>query len=88
MKRMLVFRPKVRDKGPTVAHRDGTGRLRTVKKEWNPLYYRLIRSFYDKTGIPLIVNTSFNVSGRRLDRVLYDRIGSRSHRALHPEQVN
>ena len=74
MERTLVFRPEVRDKVPTVIHRDGTGRLQTVKKEWNPLYYRLIRSFYDKTGIPLIVNTSFNVMGKPIIHSVEDAL--------------
>ena len=39
---------------------DGTGRLQTVHKETNPRYYRLIEHFRDLTGIPLVLNTSFN----------------------------
>jgi carbamoyltransferase len=39
---------------------DGTGRLQTVTREANPLYWELIRAFRDATGVPLVLNTSFN----------------------------
>lgn len=45
---------------PAVTHVDGTGRLQTVDKENNPKYYNLINAFKDKTGIPILLNTSFN----------------------------
>jgi carbamoyltransferase len=45
---------------PAVTHVDGTGRLQTVTKEDNPRYYSLIKRFEDKTGIPILLNTSFN----------------------------
>ncbi|PYX05366.1 MAG: carbamoyltransferase [Acidobacteria bacterium] len=45
---------------PAVTHVDGTGRLQTVHKETNPRYYRLIEHFRDLTGIPVVLNTSFN----------------------------
>jgi carbamoyltransferase len=48
---------------PAVTHNDGTGRLQTVSKKLNPTYYRLIEEFEKKTGIPVILNTSFNVQG-------------------------
>ncbi len=64
MERTLQFRQTVRDKVPGVVHVDGTGRLQTVKREWNQYYYDLIKAFYDITGIPLILNTSFNVMGK------------------------
>jgi carbamoyltransferase len=64
MERTLRFRPEMRDRVPAVVHRDGTGRLQTVKQEWNPLFYQLIRTFYEKTGVPLLLNTSLNVMGK------------------------
>jgi carbamoyltransferase len=45
---------------PGITHVDGTGRLQTVKKINNLKYYNLINSFYKLTGIPIILNTSFN----------------------------
>ena len=48
---------------PAVTHVDGTGRLQTVNKDANPLYYQLINEFYKITGVPVIINTSMNVMG-------------------------
>lgn len=39
----------------------GTGRLQTVRKEWNPLYYEVTRKFGEETGVPVLLNTSFNL---------------------------
>ena len=52
-----------RDVLPAITHVDGTGRLQTVKKELNPKYYRLIESFGEATGVPVLLNTSFNLKG-------------------------
>jgi len=46
-----------------VTHVDGTGRLQTVTKEFNGKYYDLIESFYKAAGVPVLLNTSFNVAG-------------------------
>lgn len=48
---------------PAVVHVDGTGRLQTVEKESNSLFYNLIDEFKKITGIPIILNTSFNLNG-------------------------
>jgi carbamoyltransferase len=45
---------------PAVTHVDGSGRLQTVSRESNPLYYRLIEAFGERTGTPVLLNTSFN----------------------------
>jgi len=45
---------------PAVTHVDGTGRLQTVEKEQNPLYWQLIKEFQGVTGVPVVLNTSFN----------------------------
>jgi len=45
---------------PAVTHVDGTGRLQTVKKDDNAAYYDLIHNFYTITGVPVVLNTSFN----------------------------
>lgn len=54
------IKPHQRGAIPAVTHGDGTGRLQTVAKDVNPLYWKLIRRFADKTGIPVLLNTSFN----------------------------
>jgi carbamoyltransferase len=61
---MLMVVPVKKPKDiPAVTHVDGTGRLQTVSKESNPLYYDLINEFYKITGVPVIINTSMNVMG-------------------------
>ncbi|HQX49626.1 MAG TPA: carbamoyltransferase C-terminal domain-containing protein [Planctomycetaceae bacterium] len=45
---------------PAVTHVDGSGRLQTVSKRTNPLYHRLISRFFEKTGVPIVLNTSLN----------------------------
>lgn len=57
------FKKSVKSKVPAVVHVDGTGRLQTIDQNSNPKYYQLINTYYQKTGIPLILNTSFNVKG-------------------------
>jgi len=53
-------RPEQRDKIPAPTHVDGTGRLQTVTREANPRYHALISAFRDFTGVPVVLNTSFN----------------------------
>lgn len=53
----------VRSDIPAVTHVDYSARIQTVNKNDNPLYHSLIQKFYEKTGCPVIVNTSFNVRG-------------------------
>jgi carbamoyltransferase len=60
MMQVFQIRPKYREMIPAVTHVDGTGRLQTVHKETNPRFHRLIEQFRDLTGIPLVLNTSFN----------------------------
>lgn len=52
-----------RDILPAITHVDGTGRLQTVRKDTNPKYYKLIETFGDATGVPVLLNTSFNLKG-------------------------
>jgi carbamoyltransferase len=54
------IRPERRGEAPAVTHADGTGRLQTVTKEASPLYWKLIRRFGELTGVPMLLNTSFN----------------------------
>ena len=60
---LLVAKVKKPEKIPAVTHVDGTGRVQTVSKNSNPLYYNLINEFYNKTGVPVLINTSMNVRG-------------------------
>jgi len=60
MMHVVKIRPEWRERLPAVTHVDGTGRLQTVDRENNPLYYALIKAFYRKTGIAMVLNTSFN----------------------------
>jgi carbamoyltransferase len=57
------FKEQMKKKVPAVVHVDGSGRPELLSKKDNPLYYRLLESYYKKTGIPTFINTSFNVRG-------------------------
>jgi len=63
---MLMVYPVKKEwhaKIPAVTHVDGSGRLQTVRREQNPLYYELIKEFGRLSGIPILINTSFNIRG-------------------------
>ena len=60
---VLPFNSKGKKAAPAAVHVDGTGRPQSIKREDNPLYYDLIKLFGEKTGDPIIINTSFNVRG-------------------------
>ncbi len=63
---MLMVFPVHEDKRaliPAVTHEGGTGRIQTVRREWNPLYYRVVERFAEETGVPVLLNTSFNLRG-------------------------
>lgn len=60
MEKVFPIRPERQSEIPAVTHVDGTGRLQTVRKDVSPRYYRLIDTFRQKTGVPILLNTSFN----------------------------
>jgi carbamoyltransferase len=62
---MLVVLPLKDDKKDSVqaVNHMGTGRLQTIREEWNPRYYQVVKKFGDATGIPVLLNTSFNLRG-------------------------
>lgn len=63
---MLMVAPVKEDKQaevPATTHEGGTGRLQWIDRETNPRYYDLINAFYEKTGTPVLLNTSFNLRG-------------------------
>jgi carbamoyltransferase len=63
MLRVCPFKPDRVDAVAAVVHVDQTGRLQTVSREVNGRFYDLVKRFYEKTGVPMILNTSFNVMG-------------------------
>lgn len=60
---MLLVAPVKKDGIPAVTHVDRSARIQTIRHDQNPLYYDLIKRFADRTGCPVIINTSFNVRG-------------------------
>ena len=74
MERTLVWREEVRGRVPAVVHQDGTGRLQSVTRERNPLYAALIGAFERRTGVPILLNTSFNVMGKPILHTAEDAI--------------
>ena len=74
MDKTLRIRDNMQQRIAAVCHVDGTGRLQTVKQEWNPRFYQLINCFYQQTQIPMLLNTSFNVMGKPLIHSLDDAL--------------
>ena len=60
MIQVYPVKPDKREIIPAVTHVDGSGRLQTVSRAANPLYWRLLKAFERLTGVPVILNTSFN----------------------------
>lgn len=62
---MLLVLPLKEGKAGTIntVNHLGTGRLQTIREEWNPRYYRVVRKFAEATGVPVLLNTSFNLRG-------------------------
>ena len=66
--------PGVEEKIPAIIHVDGTCRIQTVTEEENPNYYNLIKAWKERTGVPIIFNTSFNLGGEPLVEDLKDAL--------------
>ena len=64
----------IAEKIPSIIHVDGTCRIQTVNKDENPHYYDIIKAFKEKTGVPIIFNTSFNLGGEPLVETLEDAL--------------
>jgi len=75
---ILAFqaREEVKPKIPAALHVDGTGRPQTVEKETNPRYWDLINEFRKISGVPVVLNTSFNVAGQPIVCTPKDAIGT------------
>jgi carbamoyltransferase len=67
-------RPEWRDKIPAVVHVDGTARVQTVRKDQNERLYRLLQEFDAITGVPVLLNTSFNIKGEPIVEAPEDAI--------------
>lgn len=74
MERTLVWKPPVRGRVPAVVHEDATGRLQSVTAERNERYHALISAFHAITGVPVILNTSFNIMGKPILHTAEDAI--------------
>ncbi|MGH8547312.1 MAG: carbamoyltransferase family protein [Methylococcales bacterium] len=75
MERALRFRAEARDRVPAVVHVDRTGRLQTVKREWNASFHDLLQAFHRITDVPVLLNTSFNVMGKPIIHTVEDALG-------------
>ena len=74
---MLIAKPvrkEWRDKIPAIVHVDGTARVQTVREETNPMLYRLLKEFDALTGVPVLINTSFNIKGEPIVETPRDAI--------------
>ncbi|MGD2245810.1 MAG: carbamoyltransferase [Candidatus Aminicenantes bacterium] len=62
---MLLVLPLKESKAETISavNHMGTGRLQTIREEWNPRYYQIVKKFGEATGVPVLLNTSFNLRG-------------------------
>jgi len=81
-------RPEWRDKIPAVTHVDGTARVQTIRQDQNERLYRLLQEFDRLTGVPVLLNTSFNVKGEPIVETPEDAINcflstGIDHLALH-----
>ena len=61
---------------PGVFHIDGTGRVQTVTAKDNGSYYRVVKVFFNKTGVPILINTSLNVVGEPIAETPEDTLWS------------
>lgn len=76
MDKTLRIKDSYWHKIPGVTHVNQTGRLQTVTKELNPAYYELISAFHKLTGVPVVLNTSFNLSGKPIVHNMDDIMAS------------
>lgn len=67
-------RPEWRDRIPAIVHVDGTARVQTVREETNPMLYRLLKEFEALTGVPVLINTSFNIKGEPIVETPQDAV--------------
>jgi carbamoyltransferase len=63
---LFVYKVKAdkKDRIPAVCHVDGTARIQTINRQQHPRYYDLLKAFAQRTGVPVLINTSFNTLGK------------------------
>jgi carbamoyltransferase len=74
MLRAKQVRPEWKDRIPAIVHVDGTARVQTVRREQNPRMYELLSEFEALTGVPVLVNTSFNIKGEPIVETPQDAV--------------
>jgi carbamoyltransferase len=74
MLRVCKVRLEKQDAVPAIVHVDGTGRVQTLTQAANGRFYDLVRRFYEKTGVPMLLNTSFNIMGQPIIETPADAI--------------
>lgn len=74
MLRVVDVKPEKRNEVPAIVHVDGTGRLQTLTREHNGRFYELVQKFHAKTGVPVLLNTSFNRMGQPIIETPADAI--------------
>jgi carbamoyltransferase len=74
MLRVVDVKPEKRSEIPAIVHVDGTGRLQTLTRKNNGRFYDLVQKFHEKTGVPVLLNTSFNRMGQPIIETPADAI--------------
>jgi carbamoyltransferase len=74
MLRVVKVNRERRDQVPAIVHVDGTGRVQTLTRANNGRFYELVRKFYEQTGVPMLLNTSFNRMGQPIIETPADAI--------------
>ncbi len=74
MERALIFKTDAAKKVPAVVHVDGTGRVQSVRRDWNPGFYELLQCFHHLSGVPVLLNTSLNRMGKPIVQSVEDAV--------------
>ena len=74
---------KALDEIPALVHCDNTCRIQTVNEEQNKNYYDLINAIYDRNGVPIVFNTSFNLHGESMVETIHDAIHTCNHSEIN-----
>ena len=74
MLKVCYVKPEAKSLLPAITHVDGSARLQTVRKEVNPRYHELLTRFGELSGVPVLLNTSFNIMGEPIVESPYHAI--------------